>query len=66
VIFAVQLFDLPKVLGSNVLGTYLVHISFGSRIGGPLGYASAIATVMIGMMVLFSFLRARLRTAIDY
>ena len=66
VIFAVQLFDLPKVFGANVLGIYLVNISFGSRIGGPLGYASAIATVMISMMLLFSYLRSRLLSRIDY
>ena len=66
VIFAVQLFDLPKVIGGNVLGTYLVHISFGSRIGGPLGYVSAMATVMIGIVLLFSYLRGRLLSRIDY
>jgi len=66
VIFAVQLFDLPKVFGGNVLGTYLVNVSFGSRIGGPLGYASAMSTVMIVMMLLFSYLRSRLLSRIDY
>lgn len=66
VIFAVQLFDLPRMIGGNVLATYLVDISFGSRIAGPLGYASAIATVMIGIAVLFALLHSRLRQAIEY
>jgi ABC-type sugar transport system permease subunit len=66
VIFAVQLFDLPSVIGGNVLGTYQVDIAFGSRIGGPLGYASAIAAVMIGMTLVFALLRSWIKRAIDY
>ena len=64
VIAAVQLFDLPRVIGGNVLATYLVQQSFGGGLAGRLGYASGIATVMIAVMLIFAWLREQAARAI--
>ena len=66
IIFSVHLFDLPRTVGASTLPTYLANIAFGSRLGGPLGYASAIATVMIGILVIFAWLRSRVLKSIDW
>jgi ABC-type sugar transport system permease subunit len=65
VISAVQLFDLPRVMGGNVLATYLVNQSFGATLAGRLGYASGISVVMMLMCVIFAALRARARRALE-
>jgi ABC-type sugar transport system permease subunit len=66
VIAAVQLFDLPRVVGGSFLATYLVHQSFGGSLAGRLGYASGIAVVMMLICVVFAALRARANRALDY
>jgi ABC-type sugar transport system permease subunit len=74
-----QVFDLVFVLSrgpmitthiNDVLSTYLVYNSFGSSsLGGgrsQLGYAAAIAVVMMTMMIIFATLRNRLRQSLEY
>ncbi len=74
-----QIFDLVFVFSkgpmaathaTDVLATYMVFNSFaGSSTGGgksELGYAAAIAVVMMIIMLVFSLLRTQVRRLIDY
>jgi ABC-type sugar transport system permease subunit len=76
---SLQLFDLVFVFSkgpmaathaTDVLATYMVFNSFASSstAGGKnqLGYAAAIAVVMMALMLIFSLLRNRVRRAIDF
>ena len=79
IIGGIQIFDLVFVLSAgpirlthaaDVLSTYMIFNSFSaSGVGGGqsrLGYAAAIAVVMMIIMLLFAILRTRARKAIDY
>ena len=79
IIGGIQIFDLVFVLSNgpiklthaaDVLSTYMIFNSFAaSAIGGGqsrLGYAAAIAVVMMIIMLMFAILRTRARKAIDY
>lgn len=78
IIGGIQIFDLVFVLMSpsmrsvhaaDVLATYMLFNSFaGSQDGGrsELGYAAAIAVVMMVLMLVFAVLRTRVQRAIDY
>ena len=79
IIGGIQIFDLVFVLSdgpikithsADVLSTYMIFNSFaGSAVGGGqsrLGYAAAIAVVMMIIMLMFAILRTRARKAIDY
>ncbi len=79
IIGGIQIFDLVFVLTSgpmksvhaaDVLATYMLFNSFaGSMLSGgrsQLGYAAAIAVVMMAIMLVFAVLRTRAHRAIDY
>ena len=79
IIGGIQIFDLVFVLTSmtmrnvhaaDVLATYMLFNSFagGQGTGGrsELGYAAAIAVVMMALMLVFAVLRTRAQRAINY